>query len=104
MQKTIEYIAKGFLQNYIKENNIEDICLLFDKETLIEHTYDSDWELAVRDEMIFDDCTEKEAIERVFKQYMSMDNYELFYEKTSMYHQNDLITNKAEDLGFEFVN
>lgn len=99
---TYEYAAKEFLKNYVKENNIEDICLLFDKDILIEYTYDSDWEWSIQDEMEMHDCSEEEAIERTRKWYMSMDNHELFYERMSDCSQDHLIVFKAEDLGFEW--
>lgn len=57
-------IAKDYLKKYVKENNISDICLLFNKDTLIEFSYDSDWEWSIKDEQEFYGCSEKEAIEK----------------------------------------
>lgn len=99
---TYEYAAKEFLKEYAKRNNIEDMCLLFDKETLVEHTYDSTWEWSIKDEMLVNGCSEEEAIECTRKWFMSMTNYDLFYLQMSESSMNCLIVNKAEELGFEW--
>ena len=100
--KTKEYAAREFLQNYIRENNIRSIAELFDKETLIENTYDIDWNWSIEDEMFIYGCSEEEAIEKTKAWFNSMSNEELFYRRTSSWSQNYLIVDKAEELGFEW--
>ena len=100
--KTKEYAARKFLQDYVKENRIKDICELFDKEILIESTYDIDWNWSIEDEMFINGCSEKEAIEKTKTWFNSMSNEELFYRRISSWNQNYLIVYKAEELGFEW--
>lgn len=92
--------AYYFLQNYCKENNINDISELFSKSTLVENTYQSDWDWSVKDEMD-QGLSEEEAIEKTEKWLLSMNNEELFYDRISTYNQHVLILDKAEELGLE---
>ena len=92
--------AYYFLQNYCKENNINDISELFSKSTLVENTYQSDWDWSVKDEMD-QGLSEEEAIEKTEKWFLSMNNEELFYDRICTYNQHVLILDKAEELGLE---
>ena len=94
--------AKDFLQNYIKENGIKDICELFDKETLIENVYQSDWDWAIDDEIKINGLSEEDAQKAAEDWFMSMSKQELFYERTSYSSQYNLVVDKAEELGFEW--
>ena len=104
MTKTMtkSYAAKEFLKNYVKENGIKDICELFSKDTLIEFSYDSDWEWSIKDEMEYNFLSEEEAVVATRNWFMSMSKEELFYERMCTGNQDCLITDKAEDLGFEW--
>ena len=92
--------AYYFLQNYCKENNVNDISELFSKTTLVENIYQPDWDWSVKDEMEHG-LTEKEAIEKTEAWFLSMSNKELFYDRISACIQNALVLDKAEELGLE---
>lgn len=98
---TESYAAKLFLENYIKENNIQNICDLFSKETIIEYTYDIDWEWSIKDEMETYNCTEEEARQKTYEWFNGKSKLELWVDKLSDYSRECLITDKAYDLGFE---
>lgn len=90
--------SKKFLEEYIKEHNIECIADLFDKETLIEFVYDDEWEWAVEDEMFVCNVSEDIANENTREWFMSMSNEELLYEHISTHHYEQLIIDKAKIL------
>jgi len=96
----IEQLARDFLNDYINKNNIEDICMLFDKTLLVECTSELDWEWAVKDELVNNRCSEEQAVCKTEEWLMSMTHKELFYERLPKNVQTDLIMSKAEDLGF----
>jgi hypothetical protein len=100
--KTYEYAAKEFLQSYVKENGIKDICELFDKETLVEFVYQSDWDWAIKDEMEINGLSEEDAQIEAEYWFLSMSKYELFYNRIALGNRDILISDKAEDLGFEW--
>lgn len=96
------YAAKKFLDNYIKENNIQSICDLFSKETLIEYASELEWEWSVKDEMDIYNCTEEEAQRKTYEWFDSKSKLELWVDKISDYSKECLLTDKAYDLGFEW--
>ena len=98
--KTYEYAAKEFLQNYVKENGIKDICELFKKEILVECVYQADWDWAIKDEIEINGLSGEDARKAAEEWFMSMSKQELFYERISMGNRDYLIATKAEDFGF----
>ena len=99
---TYEFAARRFLNQYIKEHNIEEICDLFDKHILIEYIYQMDWDWAIDDAMETQGLSHEEAIKDAEEWFLSMSKYELFYERMSHSSQDELIVDMAEKLGFEW--
>lgn len=100
---TKAYASKIYLENYIKEHNIDNISDLFTKETLIELSSDAEWEWSINDEMITG-CSEEEAQTKTRKWYESMTKLELWQDHLTTYNQNCLIEDMAEELGFSTDN
>lgn len=99
---TKSYASELFLKNYIKEKGISHICELFSKETLIEYTYDIDWEWSIKDEMVNNGCSEEEAQKKTYEWFLPMSKLELWQERMSDQSRNCLMEDLAEELGFEF--
>ena len=93
--------AREYLKEYIKNNNnISEIYDLFQKETLVENVDQSNWDWSIQDEMNENKLSEENAIKITEKWFMSMSKEEL-WERINPFGQNELIINKAYDLGFE---
>lgn len=98
-EKTERYQAKEFIEKYIKNKGIKQICDLFSKETLIEFVNQIDWDWSIEDEMQENNCTEDEARRKTEEWFMSMKKAEL-WDRINTFNQADLILDKAYDLGF----
>lgn len=92
--------AESFLRKYIEDHNLKSVLDLFDKETLFINSSDTDFDWAVEDGMK-QGLTEEQAIEEARKWFMEMSKYELFYSRTNSFTQQQMIIDKAEELGFE---
>lgn len=98
--KPIVMQAYDYLKKYAEEHSIEDICDVFDKETMVEYVSICDWDWSVHDEKERGK-TEEEAIEATRKWLESMSKRELFYERIPEHNRHELILCKADELGFE---
>lgn len=102
LKMTRAYAAEKFLEEYIKEKGILHISELFSKNTLIENTFDSDWEQYVIDEVKYTQCSKDEAQKKILDWYFTKTNIELWVDHISDGNKNYLIENKADELGFKY--